>query len=191
MRPARIGHNTLRDCRRARPAEGLPKPGIGVDGAKAIAEALQGNEVLKKLNLDGHELDLPKLRGTDPVESLDLSSWSLGPASAIVIASLIAGNGVLKRLHLGRNYIGDEGAKAIGGALAVNGVLKNINLSYNNLGDEGRKAIHDAVSGREGFELEMVLTSIEIDLRGNKFGDEGKKAIQDAVSGREGFKLEM
>ena len=34
-------------------------------------------------------------------------------------------------------------------------VLKNIDLSYNNLGDEGRKAIHDAVSGREGFELEM------------------------------------
>ena len=47
------------------------------------------------------------------------------------------------------------GAKAIGGVLAVNGVLKSIDLSDNNLGDEGEKAIHDAVSGREGFELEM------------------------------------
>ena len=48
-----------------------------------------------------------------------------------------------------------EGAAAIAEALRGNEVLKNIDLSYNNLGDEGRKAIHDAVSGREGFELEM------------------------------------
>ena len=41
------------------------------------------------------------------------------------------------------------------GTRGVNEVLKNIDLSPNNLGDEGEKAIHDAVSGREGFELVM------------------------------------
>ena len=88
---------------------------------------MSGSEVLTKLDLDGHELDLPKLRGTDPVTSLDLPGEGLGPASAIVIASLIAGNEV----------------------------LKSIDLRVNNLGDEGEEAIRDAVSGREGFKLEM------------------------------------
>ena len=67
----------------------------------------------------------------------------------------MSGSGVLKSLDVCYNKIGDEGAKALASALRVNGVLKNIDLSYNNLGDEGEKAIHDAVSGREGFELEM------------------------------------
>ena len=65
---------------------------IGPEGAKALASALRVNGVLAKLNLDGHALDLPKLRGTDPVTSLDLSGKHLGPASAVVIASLIEGN---------------------------------------------------------------------------------------------------
>ena len=41
-------------------------------GAEALASALRVNEVLTRLNLDGHELDLSKLRGTDSVISLDL-----------------------------------------------------------------------------------------------------------------------
>ena len=69
-------------------------------GIQALAEALKVNGVLTKLNLDGHALDLPKLRGTDSVTSLDLSGKRLGPASAIVIASLIAGNEVLATLWL-------------------------------------------------------------------------------------------
>ena len=84
--------------------------------------------MLTKLNLDGHELDLPKLRGTDPVESLFLSGKRLGPASAIVIASLIAGNGVLTTLDLRDNDC---------------------------MGSKGRGVIRDAVSGREGFKLQM------------------------------------
>ena len=58
-------------------------------------------------------VDLPKLRGTDPVTSLDLSGRGLGSASATVIASLIAGNAVLTDLNLGDNDIRDEGAAAM------------------------------------------------------------------------------
>ena len=71
-------------------------------------------------------VDLPKLRGTDPVASLDLSEKGLGPASAIVIASLIAGNGVLNTLNLEWNNIRAEGAAATAEALKVNGVLKSL-----------------------------------------------------------------
>ena len=61
--------------------------------------------------------------------------------------------GVLTDLVLWDNNIGDEGAKALASALRVNGVLKTLDLRYNEIGDEG--AILDAVSGREGFKLEM------------------------------------
>ena len=41
------------------------------------------------MKLDGDALPIKKLKGTEPVESLDLSNKSLGVASAVVIASLI------------------------------------------------------------------------------------------------------
>ena len=48
-----------------------------------------------QVNIDGYALPIKKLKGTDPVESLDLSRKELGPASAVVIASLIGDNGSL------------------------------------------------------------------------------------------------
>ena len=53
---------------------------------------------------------------------------------------------------LWNNNIGDEGAKALAAALRVNGVLKTLIINF---GGEGERVIRDAVSGREGFELEM------------------------------------
>ncbi len=47
------------------------------------------------MNLDGFALPVKKLKGTDPVETLDLSGKNLGVASAVVIASLISVNGAL------------------------------------------------------------------------------------------------
>ena len=44
------------------------------------------------MNIDGFALPIKKLKGTEPVESLDFSGKGLGPASAIVIASLIGAN---------------------------------------------------------------------------------------------------
>ena len=44
------------------------------------------------MNLDGDALPIKKLKGTEPVKSLDLSHKRLGVASAIVIASLISVN---------------------------------------------------------------------------------------------------
>jgi hypothetical protein len=50
------------------------------------------------VNLDGFALPVKKLKGTDPVETLDLSGKNLGVASAVVIASLISVNGALKQV---------------------------------------------------------------------------------------------
>ena len=146
---------STRTLRRPAEADGVDR-GEEAGLVSPPAAALRVNAVLTKLNLDGHELDLPKLRGsTDPVTSLDLSGKVLGPASAIVIASLMVGNEVLTELHLNNNSIGIDGAKALASALRVNAVLKVIDLRLNNLGDEGKGVIRDAVSGREGFKLKM------------------------------------
>ena len=51
-----------------------------------------------QVNLDGYALPIKKLKGTEPVKSLDLSGKKLGVASAIVIASLISVNGALTQV---------------------------------------------------------------------------------------------
>ena len=49
-------------------------------------------------SVDGHALQIDKLRGTKPTEKIDLSEKGLGVASAIIIASCIKENRVLKEL---------------------------------------------------------------------------------------------
>ena len=63
--------------------------------------------------LDGYALPIKKLKGTEPVESLDLSGKKLGGASAIVIASLISVNGGLTVANLLRNKLDAESAKMV------------------------------------------------------------------------------
>ena len=71
---------------------------VGVEGAKALASALEVNAVLTKLRLDVFELPIKQLKGTEPVASLDLSGKCLGACSAIVIAKCLEFNKVLTSL---------------------------------------------------------------------------------------------
>ena len=48
--------------------------------------------------MDGHALQIDELKGTKPTEKIDLSNKRLCVASAIIIASCIKENGVLKEL---------------------------------------------------------------------------------------------
>ena len=50
---------------------------------------------MTQVNLEGFALPIKKLKGTDPVDSLDFSYRGLGPVSAVVIASLIDDNASL------------------------------------------------------------------------------------------------
>ena len=49
-------------------------------------------------SVDGHALQIDELKGTKPTEKIDLELKRLGVASAIIIASCIKENGVLKEL---------------------------------------------------------------------------------------------
>ena len=80
------------------------------------------------MNLDGYALPIKKLKGTEPVKSLDLSGKKLGVASAIVIASLISVNGSLTSINLSENNLTNYGRDMTGitelaAALGVNGSL--------------------------------------------------------------------
>ena len=49
-------------------------------------------------SVDGYALQIDELKGTKPTERIDLSGKGIGYASAIIIASCIKENGVLKEL---------------------------------------------------------------------------------------------
>ena len=49
-------------------------------------------------SVGGRRLQIDELKGTKPTEKIYLSNKRLGVASAIIIASCIKGNGVLKEL---------------------------------------------------------------------------------------------
>ena len=49
-------------------------------------------------SVDGYALQIDKLKGTTPVESIDLSRKGLGVASGIIVAACIQENAVLKEL---------------------------------------------------------------------------------------------
>ena len=89
--------------------------------------ALTARDSGAQVNLDGFALPVKKLKGTEPVDTLDLSDKNLKVASAVVIASLIGVNGSLTKIDLSRNFgLGYMGGKA---------------------------ALRKAVEGRSGFEL--------------------------------------
>lgn len=72
-----------------------------------------------------HLLPVKQLKGTEPVETLDLSNKSLGFVSGIAIAKLIEGNAVLTDLNLshnqlcGINYFTGEGTYDASGIQAL------------------------------------------------------------------------
>ena len=81
---------------------------------------------LIRLNLDGFLLNLPQLRGTEAVDSLDLSNKRLGFLSAIAIAFLVERNTALTNLNLLKNCFGTEAATQLAAILPQHKTLKTL-----------------------------------------------------------------
>ena len=105
------------------------------------------------MNLDGFALPVKKLKGTDPVEMLDLSCKNLGVASAVVIASLISVNGGLTALDLSSNDLKDEGVSAVCEAIQSNKETKLVSLNFkvNGIGPVGSKSVAAMVAVTGGL----------------------------------------
>ena len=178
---------------------------IGADGANAIAAVL-GSSVLKKLNVDGAELNIEQLKGTDPVEAIDLSyETGLRSASGILIAKCIESNAVLKSLDLSNsaltNYGQDmSGIKALAAALGSS-VLTSVNVGGNGLREDAALDIvraawqHDKITSlglaacnigpvgaKEIAEYVSVSSALKtLYLNSNRVRLEGAKAIASAL----------
>ena len=137
------------------------------------------------MNLDGYALPIKKLKGTEPVESLDLSQKGLGEASAIVIASLICDNGSVTKVLVSDNKLGDTGATILCDALRESKVTKvqELDLSRNEIGPEGAKAVAAMAA--------VVASLTRLDVGYNSLDEEGEAVLRKAVEGRSGFKLEL
>ena len=109
--------------------------------------------------MDGYALPVKKIKGTDPVETLDLSRKSLGVASAVVIASLIGVNGALTSVELRGNELGDEGWGAIFAAICGNkdSKIMSLDASGENIVLAGVQLIAEALR----TSVTSALTKIE------------------------------
>jgi len=85
----------------------------GLGGGKAMAEMLKVNTAMNSIKLDRNPLPVKQLKGTEPVQTLDLSNKGLGPASGIVIAKLIEFNTALTSVNVLKNAIQMEAAKEL------------------------------------------------------------------------------
>jgi GGDEF domain-containing protein len=86
---------------------------LTADDASVIVWMLRNGKLATatSLNVDGHALQIEELKGTKPTEKIDLSHKRLGVASAIIIASCIKENGMLKELNVGSNGITGDAAE--------------------------------------------------------------------------------
>ena len=73
--------------------------------------------------MDGHPLPIDELKGTKPVESIDLSDKKLNIASAIIIGACIAGNAHLRELKCAQLF--KLGGSVIAGRVTL---LKPLNV---------------------------------------------------------------
>ena len=123
------------------------------------------------------------------METVDLSSKRLGPASAIVIAKCLEGKSALTSLNLQVNKIGPTGATALAEALKVSSALKNLDLSDNNLTNSGEDmsgvlAIADAL--KPG-----TSAVIKLNISNNNITDDAKQALQSAAASHRQPSLEL
>jgi len=138
------------------------------------------------VNLDGYALPVKKLKGTDPVETLDLSGKNLGGFSLVVmITSLISVNGGLTKLSLARNRLGEEGTKAICEALEQNKTLKELDVSGGENGNIGGSAGAKHVAKMLGFNGGLTA----LNLSYNSLEDEGVNAVCEAIKSNKETKL--
>ena len=153
----------------------LEGKGLGVPEAMVLADVLRSVcTSVTEVNLDGYPLPIKQLKGTEPTESIDLSSRHLGFVSAIVIASLIEGNAVLTTLDLSLNNLNAEAGKALAEALKSGcPALTGLDLAFNSLGPQGGAAIASALRGN------AVL--IHLSIGSNKLGAGSGAAIASAL----------
>ncbi|KAL7549003.1 hypothetical protein ACHAWF_012277, partial [Thalassiosira exigua] len=140
-------------------------------------DSLVQQEKIDIRNKDLHDADLivmtEVLRKSKVLEELSLWANSITLAEG-QFADALGQNQSLRVLDLGRNKIGDEGAKRLATALKDNKTLVEVSLSFNKIGDEGAKSLADAL----GISASLKV----IGLGGNQIGDVGARHLAESLT---------
>jgi hypothetical protein len=108
---------------------------LGIDGAKALADALKVNSTITSINL---------------------SNNNVGVDGAKALAAALKVNSTITSINLSNNNVGVDGAKALADALKDNSTITSISLSYNNVDVDGAKVLADALK------INSTITSIDL-----------------------------
>jgi hypothetical protein len=112
----------------------------------------------------------PPLRVEEELSGIGLGSKG---ACAVALALVEQPNKALGELCLGKNGIGDTGARAIASVLAAGSALRRLSLRDNSISDAGAGALAEAL--RSNVLLE------ELDIWGNQLTDHGKQILRSAA----------
>ena len=145
---------------------------IGDDGARAIARALRGCEVLSVLDLSGNGIQdagteaLSEVLRSCKLQRLSLASNCMGPSGALAVA------GVLKHVYksldtldLSCSGLGSVGAVCLAGGLKHCSCLKQLHLNCNFVGEDGAMALAKC--------LQTCNQLTTLNLSNNEIGDSG------------------
>jgi len=147
---------------------GLGECNLGPEGAAAVAEYVRGSASLTTIMLSSNRLSNMFLGNR------------LGDEGVAAICNAVKENMQTKlaTLDISCNGVGTAGAESVANMLLVNAsltkvcaaacslicmrvslsaclLLAQLNVKYNSLGTEGEAAIKEAVSGKEGFKLDL------------------------------------
>ena len=120
-----------------------------------------------QVNLDGYALPIKRLKGADPVDSLDVAGKRLGVASAIVISTLIGVNATLTSIDLSSNYLGVESAQHIVEGISASALLTECTMFGNELDVQSAKLM-----AKVGTNKRIMLFGIKHDQTEANFKDE-------------------
>jgi len=158
--------------------------GIGVEGSKALAMALEHNTTLTALDIEKNDVGNDgavqfacALQQNRTLNKLSLSSTRIRWEGASAIADALEHNETVNDLCLGNtndsihiwwdNNIGDEGADAIASALRLNTSLRRLDISRSHVGSDGHDAIVKALQDNP-----VLLESIDfIDQNDDEYDD--------------------
>ncbi|EGD79567.1 hypothetical protein PTSG_13043 [Salpingoeca rosetta] len=126
--------------------------GLGVDGARAVAEALRHNTCLKILDLIGS---------------------AIAEKGAVALAKILKHDATLKELILRKNAICNDGARALALMLKHNSTLTSLDLSHNSISDHGAEEL--------GQMLQHNTSLKELDLNNNRISDVGAEVLAEML----------
>mmetsp|Transcript_28961 Transcript_28961/g.69542 ORF Transcript_28961/g.69542 Transcript_28961/m.69542 type:complete len:1427 (-) Transcript_28961:999-5279(-) len=143
----------------------LRENGLGAYSGKMVVGSLKMCERLQFVD----DVPIGILRGGGGRGKLDLTSKSIGPTEAGMLAELFIESGRLSALCLGNNQLGSEGGAAIAIGFLHLAYLQRLELDYNEIGEDGGVSIAEP--------MKQLTALVTLSLRKNDLMRRGGSVV--------------